>query len=176
MRARRKRRSSTPLLLLLLCGILGLLVYLELEEGLRIFEPQPAADTIPIERAATASGQGQFEAGPAAIFAMPPLRSYAEIVRRPLFNATRRPPAPASVAAIPQAAPELPPLRFLLIGLIVSPEERVALIRPGDGGAVIRVLEGQEVERWVIEKILPDRVIVRRGDTAKEVFLQMDVP
>jgi type II secretory pathway component PulC len=178
MRARRTRRNSTPILLLFLCAILGLVVYLELEEGWSIFEPKREADRIPIERSATSTGQPQIEAehAPAAVFDMPPLRSYAEIVQRPLFSATRRPPAPASVESVPQAVPELPPIRFLLTGLIVSPEERVALIRPSDGSAVMRVMEGQEVEQWVVEEILPDRVIVRRNGTAKEVFLLMDVP
>lgn len=92
-----------------------------------------------------------------ASFVMPPLRAYAEVTARPLFSRTRRPPVASATATDASG--------FTLIGIVISSSERHALVEHGRPPHLERIGEGQELEGWTAEQILPDRVVLRRGDT-----------
>lgn len=97
-------------------------------------------------------------------FAMPPPDRYEEVNARPLFSPTRRPPAPEAPGA--GAAPEA---SFTLVGIVISTEDRLALLEHGQPPRIERVFEGQQLDGWSVEAILPDRVVLRHGGTREEV-------
>lgn len=101
------------------------------------------------------------------------LDSYAAIAERPLFSPTRRPAEPAPDTAPSQPRKSL--ARFVLSGvIIVSPEEKIALLRESKSPSAQRLSEGDEIAGWRIDKILPDRVILISGDKTAEIELWSD--
>lgn len=97
--------------------------------------------------------------GDDATFAMPPLDSLAEVVRRPLFSEQRRPPATAAVAAA-----DVRSTGFILVGIVMSPTGGLALIEHGQPQHLDRVHEHQELDGWTVEQIVRDHVTLRHAD------------
>jgi hypothetical protein len=140
-------------LLGVLCGGFAAVVFLELEP--------PLAD--PGARAAARMQQKPaLAAASEPRFTMPPLRDFGEVLARPVFSETRRPPAPE--AAAPGATAP-----FTLVGVVLSATERHALLEHGQPPHLDRVAEGQEVDGWTLEAVQLDRVVLRRGDNRVEV-------
>ncbi|HKW55164.1 MAG TPA: hypothetical protein VJO12_15830 [Stellaceae bacterium] len=152
--ARRHRPGRMPLLLAAGCIALAGLIYIELD----------APDIEPPAKAAVAATP-EPDKRPAdnPSFAMPPLRNFAGVLSRPLFSETRRPPrAPTGPADTRDA-------NFTLVGTILTAQERHALVEHGQPPHIERVSEGQEVDGWTVEQILPNRVIFGRADTHIEI-------
>jgi len=100
-------------------------------------------------------------------FAVPPLQTYAEVTERPLFSPSRRPAAVTQQVAGPASS-------LALVGVVISGDGRVALIRQGKAPALARVREGQQVEGWTVRSIAPDRVVVRNGTSEAQLKLHED--
>ena len=84
---------------------------------------------------------------------LPPLSHYELIVARPLFNAGRRtdPPPP------PPAPPKPPPLpaieSYRLVGLVLSSSLRLALVSRAQGGDIVRLHPGDNLDGWTVEAV-----------------------
>lgn len=106
---------------------------------------------------------------------LPPLEALSATVERPLFRPSRR---PAETAAAPDAAlaeptPALERFEgYELSGVVIAGEERVMLLRDARSARVLRVREGERVAGWSVERILPDRVVLRSADATDEVVLR----
>src|SRR5690348_2152110 len=88
--------QRVPLFLFLLCLALGAVIYVEITHPVRYGPPETV---VPLSRRAT---EGSEE--PAPPFRLPPFDTYEEVMARPLFSPTRRPPANAAVAShVPKA-------------------------------------------------------------------------
>ena len=149
----RQRRSRGTLLLLLagLAAGLGWLNYTQWTAASRPLEPIRLVEIEPGQ-----SGAGALPPLAAArTFEMAPLSTYAEIVSRPVFTPTRRPPVAAARAV---EAPVVSTLAASLIGVILSADERVALIRPAGGARVLRLRENERLDGWTLVAIEPRRV------------------
>ena len=157
-RARRSRRPTA--LLLLLSLVLGYVVYAELRSG-------PAEPALVTEAAVAPKPAAVLPAEPA--FALPPLEEFSETVARPLFLPSRRPLAPAEDAPKPAAVTRN---LFTLMGVIISADERMALVKRRKTGEVLRLVEGQRVDGWLVEAIMPDRVTLRQGEATEDVVLK----
>lgn len=140
------RRRRAPAYLILLCLGLAAIVYRE--------ATQPDPDPAPAMTAAPRRAAGDPRE---PHFAMAPLSAYAEVVARPLFSPTRRPAATAATAAGPS--------NFLVTGIVISPTGRVALVAHGMPAHVDRVVEGQSLDGWTVEAILPDHIVLARDGT-----------
>jgi type II secretory pathway component PulC len=157
--------NRLTLLLLLVCVGLGALFAREL----RIVSDAPEVG----------SGNPRSDAGaqtqrPSALPAALPtkaLQVYQEILARPLFIKGRQPPAK------PQPAPVREPvkqLRHLLEGVAISRHKRVALLRDPRSREQVSVEEGHIWEGWVVERVLPDRVIFSGEGETQELLLEPD--
>lgn len=165
---RRVRRLSLPLLLL--CVLLGYVVYIQAQATLPL-PPEPRVTAAPVGDAAEPPVEPEFS--------MPPLENFAETLARPLFMNTRRPPEPGAepVALEPVSKPEPPKPTPKLVGvelsgIVITSASRVALIRSGRGREVVRVTEGEEIDGWTVETIDPDRVVLRQDDAFEELTLK----
>lgn len=106
------------------------------------------------------------------IVATEPLRDYAEVIERPLFTPSRRPAsttpsAPSRTAPAPRpAAPPPPalPTDLTLVGTVLAPPEKVALLRQGRQPAR-RVREGEVFVGWIVGEIGDSGVTLSSGES-----------
>ena len=94
---------------------------------------------------------------------LPPLEELGQTRDRPLFTPMRR-PAPRQDAKPAESAKAG---MLMLMGIVYSPGERVALLRVAGSEQVLRLSKGQEVRGWTVAEIEPDRVLLRSGDAAE---------
>ncbi len=162
MIARRGSGWLAATLLLGLCLVLAAFVYVQVQRE----APGPAP-----------SGGGETTPPLAALpdqpsYTMAPLEDFAAILERPLFSPTRRPPAQGVTAA---AAPE-PELQVTLVGVIISSEEQIAIVRLNDADRFARLSVGDSFQGWVLDSIEPSRITFRRGEVEEHIELTYDVP
>ncbi|MDH3715616.1 MAG: hypothetical protein OET44_17410 [Gammaproteobacteria bacterium] len=157
--------NRLTLLLLLVCVGLGTLVAREL----RLVAAAPEAGIGNPQAGAGAEAQ-RPSALPAAL-PTKALQVYQEILARPLFIKGRQPPAK------PQPAPVREPVKqlsHLLEGVAISRRKRVALLRDPRSREQVSVEEGHIWEGWVVEQVLPDRVIFSGEGEMQELLLEPD--
>jgi hypothetical protein len=110
---------------------------------------------------------------PVQPFQLPPPDQYGEIAAHPLFIATRQPEPPPPEEAAPEKPPAGPEKTPMLIGVLIAPGVTVALLRPEEPNAkVARVKPGESVGDWRLETILPNRVVLRKGQATQELMLE----
>lgn len=148
---------------------------------------------VPIEREPGAAAQQQDDAAaakpePAAPRGNPlwgiPLRALSATRERPLFTASRRPPAPVVAAVAPEPLPlptpvavmapepERPPLS--LSGTIVSPGHSIAIVLNKTTNAVTRVREGEREAGWRVSAVSPRSAVVEKD--GRSVTLELPLP
>ncbi len=157
----RKTRRRPSLLLIALCLALGYHVWRTLEAG-----------PIAIDAGATPPPPAQLVAAPPeTIVELPRIDEFAETVVRPLFMATRRPPEPEEVEV--EAEPTVGAQRnlFNLLGIVISSDERVALVTRRRGGDFLRLVVGQRVDGWLVVAIEPDSMTLSQGDATEVLKL-----
>lgn len=169
MSARARRAGGPSLILLLLCAVSGYAAYLEWS-GVPVLDRIFFSSESPPATAAPAGATGSVPAGgpQRALPGLPPLDEFAEVAERTLFNPTRRPIEPPEVDKAQIVKPSL----FTLIGILISDGERMALIRRGRAADYLQVREGEEIDGWRVERIAPDRIVIRKGDTQEDVVLK----
>jgi hypothetical protein len=89
-----------------------------------------------------------------------PDAEYAETTSRPLFTPTRR-PAPAQAVAASGGA--MVKGQFILTGVTIVGENRIALLREKSSGRVVRVEQGKEVNGITVAQIEPERITLSQG-------------
>jgi len=94
----------------------------------------------------------------------PAISTFAEIVERPLFTQSRR-PAPKKDTKVAEAA--VKPETFELIGVIISPAGRMALLRTLATSEIVRAVEGQTVGGWEVRTIKPTQIVLQQGDDSQ---------
>jgi general secretion pathway protein N len=106
-----------------------------------------------------------------------PLSALSETRDRPLFNAARRPP-PETIAAAPALDPsadnkssELEGPPFALIGTILSPEARVALLLDQSTSRVTQLRQGKIDSGWTALSVGARSIVLRKGDALKTLNL-----
>jgi hypothetical protein len=162
MIARRGSGWLASTLLLGVCLALAAFVYVQVQTG----APEPAPS-------GPGAGTPPLAALPAQpSYAMAPLEDFSAILERPLFSPTRRPPAEGVAAVV---APE-PVLQVTLVGVIISSEEQIAIIKLKDGNRFARLSLGDSFEGWILETIEPSRITFRRGDVEEHIELTYELP
>ncbi len=98
--------------------------------------------------------------------------TYSEIGERPLFSPTRR-PASAPIAATPVAptATSTPP-SYQLLGVLLRPEHRRALIASSSDPGGRWVDEGSSIDGARLQRVGADRIMLGVEDTIIEVRLE----
>lgn len=122
--------------------------------------------------AATAAMPASAAAVAAQVGSLGPLAAYADVVERPLFAPSRRPPAAPVAAPVPPVpvAASRPPPAIELVGVAMSGDRHYALVRT-PGGRSTRVAEGESVEGWQVTHIEADRIRLNRGGDAVDISL-----
>lgn len=105
-------------------------------------------------------------------YSVAPVEDFSAILERPLFSPNRRPPA-EGVATVAPSAPEL---EVTLIGVIISSEEQIAIVKVKDATSFARLGVGDTFQGWVLNSIEPSRITFQRGDVEEHIELTYDVP
>ncbi len=170
MIARRGSGWLAPALMLGVCAALAWTVYWEIQVGAPETVEAAGGQAPPLS---DLPAEPSFVMAPAEpSFVMAPAESFSAILERPLFSPTRRPPAEGTVT-IESAEPEL---EVTLVGIIISSEEQIAIIKPKGGSQFVRLSEGDSFQGWVLETIEPDRITFQRGDIEEHIELTYDAP
>lgn len=109
---------------------------------------------------AQTSGRAQSE--------LPPIESFSETVERPLFLPDRRPP---TIEETQEEAEDVESGLFTLLGIIVSPTQRIALVKVRGSQAVLQLSEGQQANGWTVLQIRPEEVIFESNDKTETIEL-----
>lgn len=93
-----------------------------------------------------------------------PLAQYAEAAARPVFTSDRRPRAFLATAPDGDAGAGMQSqsLDFILTGVLISPQVRMAFLQPTGGGESVRVREGTSPEGasgWRLVDVQPRRAV-----------------
>jgi hypothetical protein len=114
-------------------------------------------------------------AGPAADVRIAPdpmpvaIEEFSEILDRPVFAASRRPPD-----TVAGAAEQAQPLTATLTGILITPGSRMALLSPGKEQKTRRVREGDTVQGWKVTAIEHRRVTFRRDGSDRVLQLRAE--
>jgi len=154
-------KHSIGRLLGLSAALAGVLTW-EMLAGLPFLTPEAPPPSIEVKKPAVIPTKALPE--------KPAISTYAEVINRPLFTPSRRPTPPKADTNV--AAPKAE--TFDLIGVIISPGSRMALLRTLATSEVMRAVEGQNVGGWEVRSIKPTQVVLQRG-AASEVLKITDV-
>ncbi|MET0090636.1 MAG: type II secretion system protein N [Candidatus Thiodiazotropha sp.] len=106
-------------------------------------------------------------------FAPVPLNAYREITERPLFVEGRMPPKPEENAPA-SAAPRALPLKLKLEGVVITPQNRVAVIRDLSSNRLLRVTEGMNQDDRKLVQVDNASATVERG--GERLTLELEIP
>jgi hypothetical protein len=143
-------QNPRPIRLMGLSAVLAAIVAVELTAG-PFLVPEPSGTLPSLETTEVAET--------ISAVTKPAISEFDEVVERPLFARSRRPPTPAS-----EPVKATQPETYDLVGIILAPKGRVALLRKKRSDDVVRGLEGQEVGGWKIREIKTSEVVLERGD------------
>ena len=113
------------------------------------------------------------EAAPApasAPLALPASRaanSFADLIKRPLFTASRR-PAPTLTAPEPG---DLLLGRYRLSGVVVTPTRRIVLLREAVSGKTLSVAQGGRVAGWLLADVTSTRIVLESDNERRVIRL-----
>jgi hypothetical protein len=157
MITRRGSKWRAPIVILAICAGLAWFLYRELQAAPPL-DPGSLGD----------SQLMPLPSLPAELsFAMPSAKTFSESVERPIFSPTRLPP-PEGTNTI--ESPKLE-LDATLVAVIISAEERIAILKPKTGPQFVRLSEGDRFQDWTLKTIEPDRVTFWWGELEQHIEL-----
>ncbi|HEB94874.1 MAG TPA: hypothetical protein ENI96_00390 [Sedimenticola thiotaurini] len=138
-------------------------------------QPLPVAGD---RRAADGGGTGDTGTVAGPVVASPPVGDFAAVVEHPLFTPDRTPhqsPSPAQEGATSPSSARPGGGPFLVVGIVVTAEERLAILRPAGGrGPAVRVREGDSLGEWRVRRIDARQVVLGRGAATDVLKLNDD--
>lgn len=104
-------------------------------------------------------------------FTAPDIKTFDEILERPLFREGRTPPPPPAVEATAVPTRVQQP-RLLLEGVAISPEVRVAVVRDLRSNSLLQLEEGMEHQGWRVEQVTRSGATLKNGEQIHELLLK----
>ena len=98
-----------------------------------------------------------------------PETGFPELLARPIFSTSRR----AFVAAAPEDAGAMKKGQFVLVGVLISPRQRSALLRDVATGKTVTVAQVGVVRGMTVGEVMPGRVVLRQGEESEELLLNV---
>ncbi len=103
-----------------------------------------------------------------SLFSLPPIETFSETTERPLFLPDRRPPV---IDETQEEVEDVESGLFTLLGIIVSPTQRIALVKVRGSQEVLQLSEGQQANGWTVLQISPGDVIFESNDKTETIEL-----
>lgn len=149
------------LYLLVGCGLLGYQLDQQLNEvatGGRATASAPAATG--------------FNPPPRDRFSAPGFAAYGEVIERPLFLEGRRPPPEPKPE--PVAPVQRQPLRLVLEGIVISADERIAVLLDTSTKEVLHLTAGMEHGGWELVAVTDNVATFKQQERTQELTLEED--
>jgi hypothetical protein len=105
-----------------------------------------------------------------AVLAVAPEQAYPEIATRPLFTPTRR-PAPEAVVQ-----PTVVRGQYILLGITVAGNTRIAILKEKTSGRIHRVEKGKDIGSIKVAGVEPEVVTLSHGAEQEVLTLQVQRP
>lgn len=161
--------TAYNLLALFVCSGLGYAVYAQTQ-----VPPPSLPESVRLAEVPTAEAAAP---APPTAFRMPPKNVFNQMAARPPFSQTRRPPRakpapkpvvekPAPVAAKTVAEPQV-----TLVGIMIQPGKSIAMVRKPGAEELLRLAKGQDLDGWLVEGVLPDRLLLSHDGKILELEL-----
>jgi hypothetical protein len=157
--------TRAQIVLLVLCGGLGILLAYELFAPLREYRP-PAVD----------APHRTYAVETPALYSVPAFDAFANIDERSVFNPLRTRVASASDIGNETAAGDNLPPDLALIGVILDGQTKMALLKSSAAPMVVGVPQGGTIEGWQVADVLPDRVVFAAHGSRQELKLSDNKP
>lgn len=114
------------------------------------------------------------------VIKLPDFSLYREIAERPLFTNDRKPrPIDAKGPEIAGDAPPPQPLNATLLGVLLDPDHRVAILRDNSSSSVMRVRQGMplpgDLSGWTLQELEPRKAIFDGGPQQGTAELKLDM-
>ncbi|MEW8255653.1 MAG: type II secretion system protein N [Candidatus Thiodiazotropha taylori] len=143
------------LLLLVVIGLASAMIFYQWRNPLEM-------DALENHQANPASKQTAKKAS-LTRFNPPSMTVYQEITDRPLFREGRVPPAEPE-KEVSKPVVRQTPLKLRLEGVVITPKNRVAVIRDLNNNRLLRVAQGMSQNDWKLESVdHSSATVVRRG-------------
>ena len=98
---------------------------------------------------------------------------YAAVLERPLFAPDRRAHTPDTKAVEKAVAPAIPQLPHVqLKGVIITPEQKIAVLENDPDQKIIYIQQGEEISGWHVSKLTKDKIVLSYGTTKHEFLLR----
>jgi type II secretory pathway component PulC len=99
------------------------------------------------------------------------LEDFPEILERPVFTASRRPPERRE-----QTVERAQPLTVVISGILITPDSRMALVSSAKDQKPLRLRVGDAIQGWKVVEIDYRRVVIRRGAAERVLDLRIEAP
>lgn len=99
------------------------------------------------------------------------LDAYAEILRRPLFLAARR-PATAPDAGNSTGNEPLLLGRYQVAGIVIAGQRRIVLLRQASSDKVSRFEQGAALDGWTLAEVSRQRLVLEKAGQRQEFILK----
>jgi hypothetical protein len=148
--------AVSVLLVLLLCGVL----FWEWDQGLRLEQELSKLRVVPNTPSPTLTILPEFK--------MPDAKDgFPELLSRPIFAFGRRPPA------VKGDVPLMKKGQFVLVGVLITPQNRSALLRDVQTNKTEAVALVGVVRGLTVGEIEQGRVVLRQGAESEELILNV---
>jgi len=117
----------------------------------------------------TAEAQSAVNANQRVIFTAPAIAAFSEITERPLFMDDRQPPPEPKKTA---RAAVISPLRLQLVGVAITPESRIALVRDLSSNKMLHLAAGMKHQNWELVSVTKTVATFKRGEQSQELTLK----
>lgn len=154
------RRNPLIAALGVLCAVLVAIVALELANVGASGDAGPVRKPAPMEAKLLPP-----------IAAASPEQTYPETVSRPLWIPTRRPAPAVQVAQASFARGQ-----FILQGVTIAGNTRIAMLKEKSSGRVHRIAKGRDVNGLQVAEIEPDKVTLAQGAEREVIELRVQKP
>ncbi|MEE8321879.1 MAG: hypothetical protein V3R68_08570 [Gammaproteobacteria bacterium] len=109
-----------------------------------------------------------------------PLAEYAMITRRPLFNEDRRPYIESKPVVEVKKPDKKKPVGdakkkqiVKLSAVIITEDKRIALVQAGGERQLQKIMQGEEVNGWILTDVQPSYITLNMGDETMNVELEI---
>ncbi len=150
--------------------LIGLMALSLLLAGLFVYEitaPLPESDPPVVHLKPKAQ-----RAAAAMAVTTPSQEAFAEIEMRPMFLPSRKPVATAAEAS----AAALTPPDIALVGVIVSGQDSLAMLRTPSAPLASAYRVGADISGWKLSEITTERVVLTAGGQRSEIRLDANKP
>jgi hypothetical protein len=180
-------RGGVTVFLLLVAGVLGAVVALELRHGTMGFfrasgglaVSAKEASVLPARTSRATLTVDEGLAGQSQAPKLPALALLADTRERPLFFQARRYPerpaveeAPVTPVVATEQKPQRPLGPIALSAIIITDDERVAILRDAGENGTNRMQIGEEINGWTLVELMPQAAVFAQGRTRENVQLR----